>query len=147
MDEFIPVFLVSCECTVSGCVWPINEMEGDETLYLKWNQFGENLKQSFTELRNKSYFFDVTLACEDKEIKVHKLILSACSPLFRRLLLKKSHQQANVHPLIYLSILDICHFVYTSSIFSSTFNTKNHAISGFFTPSFQIKLKNIRFPP
>ena len=77
-------------------------MESDETLYLKWNQFSENLKQSFTELKNKSYFFDVTLACEDKEIKAHKLILSACSPFFRRLLLKKSHQQANVHPLIYL---------------------------------------------
>ena len=80
----------------------VREMEGDETLYLKWNQFDENLKQSFREFNTKGHFFDVTLACEEKEFKVHKLILSASSPFFRRLLLKRSHQQANVHPLIFL---------------------------------------------
>ena len=77
-------------------------MAGEETLSLKWNQFGENLQHSLTDLKEKNYFSDVTLACEDKEIRAHKLILSACSPFFRRLLLKKSYQEAKLHPIIYL---------------------------------------------
>ena len=77
-------------------------MESNQTLYLKWDEFSENVKQSFTELKSNGDFFDVTLSCEDKEIKAHKLILSACSPFFRRLLLKRSLQQANMHPIIYL---------------------------------------------
>ena len=84
------------------CKWWKSEMADDETIYLKWNQFNENLKQSFREFNTKGYFFDVTLACEKKEIKAHKLILSACSPFFSRLLLKRSHEEGNVHHLIYL---------------------------------------------
>ena len=73
----------------------------EESLLLKWDKFDENVKQSFTEFQDKGYFFDVTLACEDKEVKAHKLILSACSPFFKRLLLKK-HVANNVHPVFYL---------------------------------------------
>ena len=73
----------------------------EESLLLKWDKFDENVKQSFTEFQDKGYFFDVILACEDKEVKAHKLILSACSPFFKRLLLKK-HVANNLHPLIYL---------------------------------------------
>ena len=73
----------------------------EESLLLKWDKFDENVKQSFTEFQDKGYFFDVTLACEDKEVKAHKLILSACSPFFKRLLLQK-HVASNLHPVIYL---------------------------------------------
>ena len=71
-------------------------MEG-EKLCLKWNDFPENLQTSFGELRGASDFTDVTLACEDKSIKAHKVILSACSPFFKRLL----KTFANPQPLIY----------------------------------------------
>ena len=73
----------------------------EEILFLKWDKFDENVKQSFTEFQEKGYFSDVTLACDDKEMKAHKLILSSCSPFFKRLLLKK-HVASNVHPLIFL---------------------------------------------
>ena len=72
-------------------------MEG-EKLCLKWNDFQENLQTSFGELRRDSDFTDVTLACEDKSINAHRVILSACSPFFKRLL--KTH--LNSQPLIYL---------------------------------------------
>ena len=72
-------------------------MEG-EKLCLKWNDFPENLQTSFGELRGASDFTDVTLACEDKSIKAHKVILSACSPFFKRLLKTFSNPQ----PLIYM---------------------------------------------
>ena len=72
----------------------------EEILFLKWDKFDENVKQSFTEFQEKGYFSDVTLACEDKEVKAHKLILSSCSPFFKGLLLNK-HVASNVHPLIF----------------------------------------------
>jgi hypothetical protein len=38
-------------------------------------------------MRQDHYFFDVTLACEDKQkIEAHKVILAASSPVFRELL-------------------------------------------------------------
>ena len=60
---------------------------------MKWGDFQENIKSSFTGLRGSSDFADVTLACEDGEVEAHKLILSACSPFFERLLKRYKHHQ------------------------------------------------------
>ena len=70
----------------------------NEKLCLKWNDFQDVLKSSVGELRNDTDFTDVTLACEDQSVKAHKVILSACSPLFRRLLKSHPHPQ----PLLYM---------------------------------------------
>ena len=69
-----------------------------EKLCLKWNDFQDMIQASFEELRGDNDFTDVTLACEDQSIKAHKVILSACSPFFKKLL--KAHP--NPHPLIYM---------------------------------------------
>ena len=47
-------------------------------------------------LRNNNDFTDVILACEDQSVKAHKVILSACSPFFKKLLSNNPHS----HPLI-----------------------------------------------
>ena len=70
----------------------------DEKLCFKWNDFQDVLKASIGELKNDTDFSDVTLACEDQSVKAHKLILSACSPFFRRLLKSHPHPQ----PLVYM---------------------------------------------
>ena len=70
----------------------------DEKLCLKWNDFQEYLLSSFGELRSDNDFTDVTLACEDQSVKAHKVILSACSPFFKKLLKTHSHPQ----PLIFM---------------------------------------------
>ena len=69
-----------------------------EKLCLKWIDFQNIVQTSFGELRSHNDFTDVTLACEDESIKVHKVVLSACSPFFKRLLKTHSHPQ----PLIYM---------------------------------------------
>ena len=69
----------------------------DEKLCLKWNDFQDLVQVSFAELRNDTDFTDVTLACEDQNIKVHKVILSTC-PFFKKLLKTQLHPQ----PLIYM---------------------------------------------
>ena len=49
----------------------------NQSLCLKWDDFQDQERASFQELRNDTDFTDVTLACEDQNIKAHKVILSA----------------------------------------------------------------------
>ena len=70
-----------------------------EKFCLRWNDFQQNIVTSFTDLRKESNFSDVTLVCEeDVEIEAHKIILSASSPFFNRVLKKNKHS----HPMIYM---------------------------------------------
>ena len=69
-----------------------------EKFCLKWNDFESNISGAFRELRDEKDFFDVTLACDDNQIKAHKVIISACSPFFRNVLRQNPHQ----HPLLYM---------------------------------------------
>ena len=69
-----------------------------ENFKLKWNDFESNLADSLRDMREEGEFFDVTLACDDNQISAHKVVLSACSPLFKNILKRNHHE----HPLIYL---------------------------------------------
>ena len=70
-----------------------------EKLCIQWNDFQENRKSSFENLRNAADFANVTLACEDgQQIMSHKLILASSSPVLRKILLNSSHP----HPMIYM---------------------------------------------
>ena len=86
----------------------------DEKLCLKWNDFQDIVQASFADSRTNTDFTDVTLACEDQSIKAHKMILSACSPFFKKLLKTHPHPQ----PLIYMrgikssSLKAIVDFIY-----------------------------------
>jgi len=61
-------------------------MGSSEKFCLRWNDFERNISGAFRELREDKDFFDVTLACDDDQIQAHKVILSACSPFFRTIL-------------------------------------------------------------
>ena len=70
-----------------------------EKLCLQWNDFQENVKSAFGHLRGTNDFIDVTLACEGgRHIEAHKVILSASSPFFQRILKGIKHS----HSLIYM---------------------------------------------
>ena len=64
----------------------------------KAREFERNVRISWQGLQNETDYCDITLACEDKQIKAHKLIISACSSVIRNIL----KQNQNPHPLIYL---------------------------------------------
>ena len=69
-----------------------------EKLCLLWNDFKDNVKSAFGNLRKGSDFADVTLACKDgHQIEAHKVILAASSPLFQAILKRNKHS----HPLVY----------------------------------------------
>ena len=70
-----------------------------EKLCLQWNDFQDNVKSAFGNLRESTDFADVTLACEDgHQIEAHKVVLAASSPFFQAILKRNKHS----HPLIYM---------------------------------------------
>ncbi|XP_049886491.1 zinc finger protein chinmo isoform X2 [Pectinophora gossypiella] len=61
-------------------------MDSQQQQYcLKWNSFGSNLATSFANLWNSESLADVTLYCEGRTFKAHKVILAACSKHFQEL--------------------------------------------------------------
>ena len=69
-----------------------------EKFCLRWNDFERNISAAFKDIREDREFFDVTIACEDEQLQAHKVILSACSPFFKKILRRNQHQ----NPLLYL---------------------------------------------
>ena len=70
-----------------------------EKLSLQWNDFLDNVKSSFGNLRDDNDFADVTLVCEDgQQVEAHKVVLASSSPFFQKLLGRNKHP----HPLIYM---------------------------------------------
>merc|ERR1712088_1062045 len=76
-------------------------MGSSDNFCLRWNDFESNISTSFRELREDSEFFDVTLCCDNGTdiVPAHKVILAACSPLFRKIL---THQKNQQNPFLYL---------------------------------------------
>ena len=70
-----------------------------EKLRLQWNDFPENIKIAFANLREDKDFKDVTLVCEDgRKVDAHKVVLTSSSPFFQKLLAGNRHP----HPMIYM---------------------------------------------
>ncbi|XP_040572660.1 uncharacterized protein [Lepeophtheirus salmonis] len=70
-----------------------------ERLCLRWNEYESNFKQGFSDLRQNEELFDVTIISGSKIIKAHKVILCACSPVFRSII---GSAPVQTYPLIYL---------------------------------------------
>ena len=86
-----------------------------EKFCLQWNDFKENIKSAFENLREVKNFSDVTLVCEDgQKVEAHKVILAASSPFFQKLLGTAKH----ANPLIFMrkvkyeDLLAIIDFLY-----------------------------------
>uniref|UniRef100_A0A1B0DC67 Uncharacterized protein n=1 Tax=Phlebotomus papatasi TaxID=29031 RepID=A0A1B0DC67_PHLPP len=62
-------------------------MSTDQYFSIRWNNYQRNMTAIFHELLESQSFVDVTLACEQNSLKAHKVVLSACSQYFRKLLL------------------------------------------------------------
>ena len=64
---------------------------------LDWDSHSDYLRNMLHEMRKKDYMTDVTLVCDDKkQINAHKIILSACSSVFKNII------GEHTFPIIYL---------------------------------------------
>eukprot|EP00094_Tigriopus_californicus_P001850 TCALIF_01786-PA protein Name:"Similar to br Broad-complex core protein isoforms 1/2/3/4/5 (Drosophila melanogaster)" AED:0.09 eAED:0.10 QI:0/-1/0/1/-1/1/1/0/324 len=101
-------------------------MGTSENFRLKWNDYESSVSGAFQELRQEGDFFDVSLSCDEshgRTLQAHKVILSACSTVFKDMLKEQlTFSSPTAHLLIYLrgvryselsSILD---FVYQGEV-------------------------------
>ena len=70
----------------------------DNQVCLRWNNFQSSLATTLEILWDEESFCDVTLFCGGQEIRAHKVVLSACSMMFKSLLKNNICQ----HPIIIL---------------------------------------------
>ena len=113
-----------------------------EKLCLQWNDFQDNVKSAFGNLRDSSDFVDVTLACEDgHQIEAHKVILAASSPFFQAILMRNKHS----HPLIYMrglksdDLIAMVDFLYCGEA-----NVDQENLDSFLAIAEELQLKGLR---
>lgn len=73
---------------------PSHKMADTQHFCLRWNNYQSSITSAFENLRDDEDFVDVTLACDGRSLKAHRVVLSACSPYFRELL-KVSGREGN----------------------------------------------------
>merc|ERR1711970_1639641 len=87
-------------------------------LLLQHNDLGLQFREGFEKLREAKELLDVTLACEDNSLDVHKVVMSASSPFFRKILSRVDRN----HPFIYMKGIKFEHlkllvdFVYKGEV-------------------------------
>merc|ERR1712150_358823 len=70
-----------------------------EKYTLNWHTFSDHVQLMFKDLYEEEKHSDVTLVCDDQtQFKVHKIVLRACSSVFKKIIDNNPSQ----HPLIYL---------------------------------------------
>jgi len=74
---------------------------GAEKFCLRWNDFETNLSSAFRGLRTDQDLFDVTLSCGEESLQAHKLVLSACSDMFRAMF-RRPLAVSSGHTILYL---------------------------------------------
>uniref|UniRef100_A0A182WCZ6 BTB domain-containing protein n=1 Tax=Anopheles minimus TaxID=112268 RepID=A0A182WCZ6_9DIPT len=85
---------------------------------LKWNGYTSYVVGAFGSFRYEEDFVDVTLFCEGRKIRAHKILLSACSPYFKEVFKENPCQ----HPVIifknvrYADLLSLIEFMYHGEV-------------------------------
>jgi len=70
-----------------------------EDFLLRWDLHEKTRATSLASLWKNEAFLDVTIACDDDQIDAHKVVLSAASPLFQKILLRNENHYGR--PLLY----------------------------------------------
>ncbi|XP_046394218.1 broad-complex core protein isoforms 1/2/3/4/5-like isoform X2 [Ischnura elegans] len=82
-----------------------NVMTTRQIFNLRWNNHSNNMLQVFLDQLASEALVDVTLSCEGKFLKVHRMVLSACSPYFQDLF--SYHKEQN--PVIIVNGMKFSH--------------------------------------
>lgn len=93
-------------------------MSSNQQFSLKWTNYTNHITNAFDSLRSKEDFCDVTLCCEGRKIRAHKVLLSACSSYFKEIFKDNPCQ----HPVIifknvkYDDLLSIVVYMYQGEV-------------------------------
>lgn len=75
----------------------------EEHYCVRWKGFHSNIVTALEDLKTDEAFVDVTLSCSGETIQGHKVILSACSPYFKRILKDNPCR----HPVLILNDIEV----------------------------------------
>ena len=65
---------------------------------LHWETFTNYTREIFNDLSSSGDFADVTLICDDqRQIEAHRIVLSACSEVFKNILKANSHKTPSIY--------------------------------------------------
>ena len=84
-------------------------------LNLTWPNFSDHVKDVFQDVMTSADFTDVTIVCDDQEqFRAHKLVLSACSPVFKRIISCLSTKDAVIYMkgVMHKEMKSILEFIY-----------------------------------
>jgi len=108
---------------------------------LKWNNYQLSLTSAFKHILEEEEFVDVTLSAGGKNLKAHKVVLSACSSYFRELLRGIGLWQ---HPVLvlkdvqFLELQSILEFVYLGEV-----NVEQDRLESFLKTAELLRIKGL----
>lgn len=78
-------------------------MDLEDHYCVRWKGFHSNIVNALEDLKSDEAFVDVTLSCSGETIQGHKVILSACSPYFKKILKDNPCR----HPVLILNDIEL----------------------------------------
>lgn len=84
----------------------------DEEYILRWNDHGISFFALAEDLLQQELLTDVTIWCGDRVFDAHRLVLCACSPLFRAMLTRQPPRlsRSDQQPIVFLRDINSLHF-------------------------------------
>ncbi|VVC37541.1 BTB/POZ domain,SKP1/BTB/POZ domain [Cinara cedri] len=107
---------------------------------LRWKYHHSNLQAMFSQLLERESYCDVTLACEGKTLRAHKIMLSACSTYFDSILSQHDENKAIVilKDVKFSDIQALVSFMYKGEI-----NVEHTELSSLLKTAEELKIKGL----
>ena len=86
---------------------------------LHWETFSNYTREIFNDLSSSGDFADVTLICDDqRQIEAHRIVLSACSEVFRNILKANSHKTPSIYlrGILHRDLETVLEFLYQGEV-------------------------------
>ncbi|XP_055523473.1 broad-complex core protein isoforms 1/2/3/4/5 isoform X1 [Wyeomyia smithii] len=107
---------------------------------LCWNNFADNIASGFQNLYDRGDLVDVTIACDRKLLKAHKIVLAICSPYFQEMFMSNPCK----HPIIVLKdvsvnvMQELLQFMYQGEV-----NVKHTELQSFMKIAETLQIKGL----
>jgi len=117
-------------------------IENGQEFSLRWNNHEHNLCRVLESMLKREVLVDVTLFSEGKSHRVHRAVLSACSPYFEELFI----ENVTAHPIIILKdvkaeeLKSLIDYMYTGQV-----TVSQSELSGFLKTAESLKIRGLAY--
>jgi hypothetical protein len=112
----------------------------EEHYCVRWKGFHSNILTALEDLKTDEEFVDVTLSCDGRTIQGHKIILSACSPYFKKILRDNPCR----HPVLILNDMELEVLeALVTYMYHGTVSVPHNRLQSFLRTAEALKIKGI----